>query len=62
MRGVSRWTLLVVVLVAFSPAWADEPQARLNPPGGVSAQARLNPPGGAPVPLFDMFLIWWLIL
>ena len=65
MRGVSRWASrvapLLAVLLVFGVvgAWADEPptlptdppQARLGPPGGVSAQARLGPPGGiAPPP------------
>jgi len=63
MRGVSRWAsrvtpLLAVCLLVAASAWADEPplptdppQARLQPPGGVSSQARLQPPGGiAPPP------------
>ena len=51
---------LLAVLLVFvaASAWAgetqtpptDPPQARVNPPGGVSAQARLNPPSGAPAP------------
>jgi hypothetical protein len=59
MRRVSRWAPLAgafLVLMAAS-AWADEPtlptdppQARLNPPSGVTAEARLNPPSGAPTP------------
>ena len=65
MRGVSRWASRVAPLLAAFlvlgavGAWAEEPptpptdppQARLGPPGGVSAQARLGPPGGiAPPP------------
>jgi|SRR6185436_11751490 len=61
MRRVSSfWPLLVVFLVLTAAgAWAgetqtpptDPPEARLNPPGGVTAQARVNPPVGiAPPP------------
>lgn len=57
MRGVSRRAsrvaplLAVFLVLAAAGAWAgepptDPPQARLDPPGGVSAQARLDPPGG----------------
>jgi hypothetical protein len=72
MRGVSRWAsrvapLLAVFLVfAAAGAWADEPptpptappQARVQPPGGVTSQARMQPPGGAPMTLTEMLLIW----
>jgi hypothetical protein len=61
--------LLAVLLVfAAASAWAgetqspptDPPQARMNPPVGVTAQARMQPPVGAPAPLsrFDMLLLW----
>jgi hypothetical protein len=64
MRGVSRWAsrvapLLAVFLVLGAvSAWAedapalptDPPQARLGPPGGVTAQARLQPPSGIAPP------------
>ena len=52
--------LLAVLLVfAAASAWAgetqtpptDPPQARMQPPGGLTAQARMQPPGGiAPPP------------
>jgi hypothetical protein len=58
MRGVSRWAsrvaplLAAFVVLAASSAGADEtsglptdPQARVQPPGGVAAQARMQPPG-----------------
>jgi hypothetical protein len=65
MRGLSRWVsrvaplLAVFLVLAAAGAWAgeaptpptDPPQARLGPPGGVSAQARVAPPVGiAPPP------------
>ena len=60
MRGVSRWAsrvapLLAVFLVLTSwSVWAEEPpapptdppEARMNPPVGVTAQARMQPPVG----------------
>ena len=74
MRGVSSRAsrvapLLAVLLVfAVASAWAgetqtpptDPPQARMNPPVGVTAQSRVSPPGGAPapMPLSRMLLIW----
>lgn len=66
MRGVSKWAshaapLFAVFLVFTAAVWADEPQtlptdppqARLNPPSGVTSQARLNPPSGSPTPPED---------
>lgn len=58
MRGVSRWaTRVTPLLAAFfvlgaASAWADEPpptdppEARAQPPVGVSTQARAQPPVG----------------
>ena len=65
MRGVSRWgsrgtpLLAVFLVLTAGSAWPDElpptptdsPQARVNPPGGVTTQARVEPPVGiAPPP------------
>jgi hypothetical protein len=76
MRGVSRWAsrvtplVAVFVVLAAASAWAgetqtpptDPPEARVQPPVGVTSQARVNPPGGVPtpdqMPLMDMILIW----
>ena len=68
MRGVSRWAsrvaplLAVFVVLTAGAAWAEEPpdppQARMNPPVGVSSQARLNPPSGAPMTFTEVILMW----
>jgi hypothetical protein len=64
MRGVSKWAsrvaplLAVFVVFASVAAWAEEPsspptdppEARIQPPGGVTAQARIQPPGGIEPP------------
>ena len=63
MRGVSRWASRVAPLLAGfvvfgASAWADEPpagppdppQARINPPVGVSSQSRMQPPVGITPP------------
>jgi len=60
MRGVLRWTscitplLAVFFVLAAASAWADEPQARANPPVGVTTQARLEPPVGIAPPPPDL--------
>ena len=53
MRGVAKWAsrvapfLAVFVVLTAVSAWADDPpQARAQPPGGLTAQIRLEPPGG----------------
>jgi hypothetical protein len=67
MRGVSRWAsrvapfLLVFVVFTAASAWADDPpvpptdppEARMNPPVGVTTQARMNPPVGVAPPPED---------
>ena len=64
--------LAVLLVLAATPVWAAEtptpptnpPDWRIQPPGGLTAQWRIQPPGGAsaqapaPMPLFDLFLIW----
>jgi len=64
MRGVSRWASRVAPLLAAflvlgaASAWAEEPataptgppQARVQPPVGVSSQSRLQPPVGIAPP------------
>jgi hypothetical protein len=69
MRDVSKWAsrvaplLAVFLLLGVASAWAaepplptDPPQARAQPPVGLTAQARMNPPVG--VTWTDMALIW----
>ena len=68
MRGVSRWAPLLAVFLVLTAGstWAGEtqtpptnpPEARIQPPGGLTSQARLNPPGGRPMTLAEMILIW----
>ena len=57
VRGVTRGATVVAALfILVGPAaWADDPpaptdppQARLQPPVGITTQARLQPPVGSP--------------